>query len=143
MTGGGGVVLSGAKYLFFKKLFCSFLSFCCEAVLFISFFLLRPKRKKRNQRKKKRCQNEIRNFSSETLKVAMLLRVSTKKLRFRSRLRDFYRGYRIYRVELAWRVKRFLPVTLSVSEESFWCGRVEDSSASPQRQTVCRMTGGV
>ena len=61
-----------------------------KAVLFISFFLLRPKRKKRNQRKKKRCQNEIWNFSSETLKVAMLLRVSTKKLRFRNRVRDFY-----------------------------------------------------
>ena len=28
----------------------------------------------------------------------MLLRVSTKKLRFRNRVNDFYRGYRIYRV---------------------------------------------
>ena len=59
--------------------------------------ILRPKRKKRNQRKKKRCQNEIRNFSSETLKVAMLLRVSTKKLRFRNRVNDFIRPHFEYR----------------------------------------------
>ena len=73
------------------------ISRCVRICLFISFFLLRPKRKKRNQRKKKRCQNEIWNFSSETLKVAMLLRVSTKKLRFRNRVNDFIRPHFEYR----------------------------------------------
>ena len=75
----GNVILSEAKYLCVRS-----------CVLFISFFLLRAKRKKRNQRKKKRRQNEIRNFSPETLKVALLHRVPTKKFRFRNLLDNFF-----------------------------------------------------
>ena len=73
----GNVILSEAKYL-------------CVRSCFVHFFLfVATKKKETNKRKKKRCQNEIWNFSPETLKVAMLHRVSTKKFRFRNLLDDF------------------------------------------------------
>ena len=47
----------------------------------------------------------------------MLHRVSTKKLRFRNRVNDFYRGYRIYGVRASMAGEALSPITMSEGEE--------------------------